>query len=330
MIDNHEYFSYKLFDQYFNNEEILLQEERGRLPNIEQIVAEIDNFIESEIVRQHCFQLQNLIYRTSINSFFNEIEFRYINVIIVNDEYFEDKSNGCTIKGATVLGKDKIERFGMGLFVQCPISRLSYHIRSLVAHELLHIYELYKKGLKGVAFKLPHNEKFYEHLKVIMLKKIEPYYTFAYLFYLNVPQEIRAVSQQIQIDAENLFFMKIYGNLPNDMTFKFYKENIMAFKDIKNLKQHLSMVFADYNNDEILEAFSYVLNKKYTDIKAVKDLINIALANIEQSYEKALSRGVEKTLLLEKNMLSPQFHIESDEQRLKNLELIDYYKNLED
>lgn len=61
-----------------------------------------------------------------------------------------------------------------------------------------------------------------------------------------------------------------------------------------------------------------------------RDLINIALANIEQSYEKALSRGVEKTLLLERNMLSPQFHIESDEQRLKNLELIDYYKNLED
>lgn len=150
------------------------------------------------------------------------------------------------------------------------------------------------------------------------------------MFYLNVPQEIRAVSQQIQIDAENLFFMKIYGNLPNDMTFKFYKENIMAFKDIKNLKQHLSMVFADYNNDEILEAFSYVLNKKYTDIKVIKDLINIALVNIEQSYEKALSRGVEKTLLLERNMLSPQFHIESDEQRLKNLELIDYYKNLED
>lgn len=54
------------------------------------------------------------------------------------------------------------------------------------------------------------------------------------------------------------------------------------------------------------------------------------LPNIEQSYEKALSRGVEKTLLLEKNMLSPQFHIESDEQRLKNLELIEYYKNLED
>ena len=70
-MDNHEYFSYKLFDQYFNNEEILLQEERGRLPNIEQIVAEIDNFIESEIVRQHCFQLQNLIYRTSINSSVN-------------------------------------------------------------------------------------------------------------------------------------------------------------------------------------------------------------------------------------------------------------------
>ena len=91
-MDNHEYFSYKLFDQYFNNEEILLQEERGRLPNIEQIVVEIDNFIESEIVRQHCFQLQNLIYRTSINTFFNEIEFRYINVIIVNDECFEDRS----------------------------------------------------------------------------------------------------------------------------------------------------------------------------------------------------------------------------------------------
>lgn len=54
------------------------------------------------------------------------------------------------------------------------------------------------------------------------------------------------------------------------------------------------------------------------------------LPDIEQSYEKALSRGVEKTFLLERNILSPQFHIESDEQRLKNLELIEYYKNLED
>lgn len=34
--DKHENLTYKLFDQYFNNEEILLQEERGTLPDIEQ------------------------------------------------------------------------------------------------------------------------------------------------------------------------------------------------------------------------------------------------------------------------------------------------------
>lgn len=55
------------------------------------------------------------------------------------------------------------------------------------------------------------------------------------------------------------------------------------------------------------------------------------LPDIEQSYEKALSRGVEKSFLFERNnILSPQFHIDSKEQRLKNIELIDYYKNLED
>jgi len=173
MKNSHEIITYKLFNQYFNKEESLLQEERGTLPDIEQIVTEIDDFIESEIVKQHSFYLQNLIYKTTINTLFNEIEFRYIKVIIVNDENFEDNTNGCTIKGATIMGKDKIEKFGMGLFIQCPISKLGYHIRSLVAHELLHVYELYKKGLKGIPFKLPHNEKFYEHLKAIMVKKID-------------------------------------------------------------------------------------------------------------------------------------------------------------
>lgn len=329
-MDSHEYYTYKLFDQYFNSEEYLLQEERGTLPDIEQIVAEIDDFIESEIVKQQSFYLQNLTYKTNINTFFNEIEFRYIKIVIVNDENFEDNTNGCTIKGATIMGKDKIEKFGMGLFIQCPISRLGYHIRSLTAHELLHAYELYKKGLKGVAFKLPHNEKFYEHLKSIMAKKIDPYYTFAYLLYLNTPQELRAVSQQIQVDAENLFFMEIYGKFPIDVTFKFYREKIAAFKDINALKKRLLMVVSSYNDDEIIEAFSYVLNKKYTNIKIVKDLINITITNVEQSYDKALSRGVEKTLLMEKRMLSPQFHMETEKERLKRIDLLEYYKNLED
>lgn len=251
MMNNHEIITYKLFNQYFNSEEYLLQEERGTLLDIEQIVAEIDDFIESEIVKQQSFYLQNLTYKTSVNTFFNEIEFRYVKVIIVNDENFEDNTNGCTIKGATIMGKDKIEKFGMGLFIQCPISRLGYHIRSLAAHELLHAYELYKKGLKGVAFKLPHNENFYEHLKAIMVKKIDPCYTFAYLFYLNTPQELRAVSQQIQVDAENLFFMEIYGKFPIDMTFKFYKEKIVAFKDINSLKKRLSMVLSSYNDGQL-------------------------------------------------------------------------------
>ena len=114
--------------------------------------------------------------------------------------------------------------------------------RGIIAHELMHAYELYAKEIKGRKLQTEEESDFYEWIKELLTKeKRKDCYGLAYLYYMTDPKEIRAFSQAIQAGYSNLrsYFGLNYTVLP----FNYCYANIKEFKILQWVKTQVKKIF---------------------------------------------------------------------------------------
>lgn len=302
MIDNHEYYSYKLLDECFGYKP--LKEERGRIPEIEQILDELSPLIAQGIIKQGNFIKKGVIYYPSFETFFKKIRIPKINFQITeeDEDSDEDRRNDDALgyfRHATVKWKNgKLNTFEIGLGFKTPLSRLNYNIRRGLAHELLHAYEFYKKRAKNISYFSSNNiNDFYSHVCYVLNKEDDPANTIAWIFYYNFPNELRAASQEIQIDAQNIYEEDIYFFNNSNLPFDYYKSKMSSFSELTLLRKRYDEMMEDYDGNEIIQAMNYVTKRKYITINQVKKVLLSMLLNMEQIYIKALSRGIENCMI---------------------------------
>lgn len=298
MIDNHEYYTYKLLDERFGYKP--LKEERGRIPEIEQILDELAPLVAQGINKRGSFTKKGVIYYPSFETFFNEIQIPKINFQIIeedensNEDRCNDDALGHFKYGAIKWEDDKLDCIEIGLRIKCPLSRLLYNIRRGLAHELLHAYEFYNKKVKNVPqYSEESINDFYNRICKILKYDDDPANTMAWIFYYTFPKELRATSQEIQIDAKNIFEEDIFFFCHSNIPFDYYKSKMSSFSELTLLKKRYNNMLENYDESEIIQAMNYVTKRKYTTIHQVEKVLSSMLLNMEQIYIKALSRGIE-------------------------------------
>lgn len=302
MIDNHEYYSYKLLNECFGYKP--LKEERGRIPEIEQILDELAPLVAQGINKQGNFTKKGIIYYPSFETFFNEIQIPTVFFQITeedensDEERCNDDALGHFKYGTAKWEDDKLDCLEIGLKIKCPLSRLLYNVRRGLAHELLHAYEFYNKRIKGVFhYSESTINDFYNHICKILKYDDDPANTIAWIFYYTFPNELRASSQEIQIDVKNIYEEDIYFLNHSNVPFDYYKSKMPSFSELTLLKKNFDKMMEDYDENEIIQAMRYVTKRKYTTIHQVKKVLSSLLLNTEQIYIKALSRGIENCMI---------------------------------
>lgn len=269
----------------------MLNEERGRIPFIERILDELVEYLG--INKQKPILLENVSYKPNFGTFFNSITFMEvkINIIPINTTE-KDSANAYFDSDYATRNNGKLEDIPIYIEINSRKSNLLYNFRRIMAHELLHAYEFYKKGIIGKPLQSEQESLFYNWIQeVISKRERNDYYAFAYLFYMTEQKEIRAFSQAIQEGYNQLRgqFGLNYAVLP----FQYCYKKIKEFNILKVAKKNVKNVLENESDDEIIAAMSYVSRTRFTSVRQVKRKIKALLFKVEQAFDKALSRAIE-------------------------------------
>lgn len=298
----HEYLSCILYNDLYKVR--LLNEVRGRIPFIEKILPEIEQQLLSMCNLQQQNNIISFDYYPSIDTFFNCIWIKNASITITSEYSNEDDvaEGGFDRKSIvwTNDAKPKIESVDLYCSIKCPPSRLSYNIQRTIGHELLHTYEAYKRNLLKKPFDTLQEKDFYRRITILMEKGNAPQKLFANLFYLNNPHELKAYSQGIQ-SGYNAIAWKFSVNF-HELPFAMLKKQIREFQVLEKVKKDIKWIYDNCSESGLLVAMNSILDKPITTINQLNKIINYQLNNIEQTYNKALSRAVENRAINEMYM----------------------------
>jgi len=216
-------------------------------------------------------------------------------------------------------GNNLIE-ISMDLTIRSKQEDLEFNIKRTVGHELLHSYEVWKKRLKGINMQTPNQKKYYSNIRKY-IKEEEPLRTFAYVIYYNTPVELRAFSQGIQMELFSIWDKEKVEDMPDNLPFKWYKEHIREFKILKNLKSGLESIFNTVEDYAIIESMLKLGLKQCKTVEKSKQYLYAMLDNMEETYNKALSRAIEKCRLDGLYEMKDNFNYElvlTEEEKARN------------
>lgn len=290
MMDNHEYLTNLLYDEFTNIHP--LKEERGRIPEIKVIIDDVTIWVLNQIQNGMLHAL-NIIYQPSFNTFFKSICFNRIDISLSDEKAFN--------KAEVDLNKFKwngydLMQISMEVFIKTKQEDLEYNIKRVIGHELLHAYEFYKKRLKGFDMQTPKQKSYYRFVRQCM-KEDEPLRTFAYVIYYNTPVELRAFSQGIQMELFQIWEKEKLEDMPDNLPFRWYKEYIQEYKTLNTLKKGLKNVLKNNDDSDIIEAMLTLGFNQCGTVEKSKQCLFAMIDNIEETYNKALSRAIEKCRL---------------------------------
>lgn len=214
-----------------------------------------------------------------------------INIIPINTTE-KDSANAYFDSDYATWNNGKLEDIPIYIEINSRKSNLLYNFRRIMAHELLHAYEFYKKGIIGKTLQSEQESLFYNWIQeVISKRERNDYYAFAYLFYMTEQKEIRAFSQAIQEGYNQLRgqFGLNYVVLP----FQYCYKKIKEFNILKVAKKNVKNVLENESDEEIIAAMSYVSRTRFTSVRQVKRKIKALVFKVEQAFDKALSRAIE-------------------------------------
>ena len=302
----------------------LLDEERGRIPFIDNILEELWQFLDfkSYLSGQNELYATHLYFFPSFNNFFNCLDITELTVqIIQGNSGQKNNVDGYFYPKETTWAGKKLDKISMKITIVSTLQELYFNFQRAFAHELIHAYEFYKRGLNGKIFREPSNKEFYERITTIAGES--PMTTrsyFAYAFYMNDAKELRAFSQSIQMEYSVL--CKKFGFGFTQLPFDYIKQNIDEYRVLTGLKYKINYVFDKAEPDFLVECMCYVTHQKYTTVNQVKKKIFALLFNIEQTFDKALARAIEDFKLQESRGMRTLSSLEALEQRSRELKKI--------
>lgn len=298
----HEYLSCILYNDLYKVHP--LNEIRGRIPFIEKILPEIEQQLLSMCNLRQQSSIVSFDYYPSIDTFFNCIRIKNASITITSEYSNDDDiAEGGFDKKSIVWTNDekpKIESFDLYCNIKCPISRLSYNIQRTIGHELLHAYEAYKRNLLKKPFDTPRQKDLYRRITILMEKGNAPQKLFANLFYLNNPHELKAYSQGIQ-SGYNAIAWSFSVNF-HEFPFGMLKKQIREFQVLEKIKEDIKWIYEKCSESDLLVAMNTIVDKPVTTINQLNKIVDYQLFNIEQTYNKALSRAVENRTINEMYM----------------------------
>ena len=290
----HEYLSCILYNDLYRFHP--LNEIRGRIPFIEKILPEIEQQLLSKCNWQNQTNIISLDYTPSIDIFFKHIYLKNVSITTIPESSNADDiaQGGFDNKSITWTNDNenpKVESLDLYCIIECPPSRLSYNIQRIIGHELLHAYEAYKRNLLKKPFDTQKQKDFYKKILILREKGNAPQVLFANLFYLNNPHELNAYSQGIQsgYDAIAWRFSVNFHELP----FAMLKKQIAEFQTLDTIKSDVKWLYENCSESDLIAAMNTILDKPIKSIDQLNKIISYQLINIEQTYNKALSRAVE-------------------------------------
>lgn len=147
-----------------------------------------------------------------------------------------------------------------------------------------------------VSFNTQYQSDLNKRLQLMMNGSNETQRIFAYLFYLNQPQELHAFSQGIQQECADLITR--VGLHFAEIPFDYLKPNIAEFQSLYEVKDDIDGYFQKLPANTIIAIISNALGIKINTIDKAKKYVEYAFYNIEQTYNKALSRAIEKYAII--------------------------------
>lgn len=301
-----------------------LNEERGRIPFIDSILEELWQFLDfkSYLPHQNELYAPHIYFFPSFNTFFNCLDITELTVQIIQDNSRQkDDVDGYFYPKETTWAGKKLDKISIKMTIVSTLSELYYNFQRAFAHELIHAYEYYKRGLSGKNFREPSSKDFYE--RIAQIAGESPMTTrsyFAYAFYMNDAKELRAFSQSIQMEYSVL--CKKFGSGFTQLPFDYIKGNIDEYRVLAGLKHKINYVFDNAEPDFLVECMCYVTHQKYTTVNQVKKKIYALLFNIEQTFDKALARAIEDFKLQESRGMRTLPSLEALEERSRKLKKI--------
>lgn len=289
-MDSHEYLTNLLYDEFTEIQP--LKEERGRIPEIKKILDDITLWLLSQIENKSCNKL-DIIYQPSFNTFFQKICFHSVNIWVSEEN---EIVNGGVDMNKFQWNDNNLVEISMDLTIRSKQEDLEFNIKRAVGHELLHSYEIWKKRQKGINMRTPKQKNYYNHIRKC-IRDNEPLRTFAYVIYYNTPFELRAFSQGIQMELFSIWDKEKSEDMPDNLPFKWYKEHIQEFKLLKELKSGLDFIFNNIEDYAIIEALIKLGLGQCKTVEKSKQYLYAMLDNMEETYNKALSRAIEKCRL---------------------------------
>lgn len=280
-------------------------EERGRVPFIEQILNELETKVCSQIdsSTNKGYWLDKYTFCPSFKTFFKKLTFFRKSQIIINNELSEPYTYGYLSPSDMVYANDgSVEILPIFVNIRTSSEDFSFAFRSVIAHELMHAYDLFSRGKRLTKF--PLDRKYRDRIAAAMANNDAIWHSIGYLFYFSLPHEKKAFSQQIQTcykDNREIFgkgyetypFEQIISNLP------FFRQLADLFDDIEHLW--------NTNSNVCIQCIDYILGpqlrKRVHSKASYKKIIDNICFDIEQTYNKALCRAIENDWLDRQNLL---------------------------
>lgn len=301
-----------------------LNEERGRIPFIDSILEGLWKFLNfrAYLPEQDRLYGKNICYYPAFNTFFNCLEITELTIKIIKDSSGQKNTvDGYFYPKDTTWSDKKLDKISMRITINSTLLELYFNFQRAFGHELIHAYELYKRGLVGKDFREPSNKDFYDRItKIVGESPMTTRSYFAYVFYMNDAKELRAFSQSIQMEYSVL--CKKFGTGFTRLPFDYIKKNVDECRILDGLKHKIDYVFTNGETDFLIKCMSYVTQQKYTTIDHVKKKIYAMLFNIEETFDKALARAIEDYKLQEARGTPTLGSLEFLEERSRELKKI--------
>ena len=276
-----------------------LSEERGRIPFIEKILNELETQLTEQMdSSKHGYYLDKFVFKPTQDTFFNNLCFlKGSEIVIDNEIQYPEVYGYVNLPQIRYTEKeDKIDVLPMLITIKTNQKNFSFAFRSLVAHELLHAYECFKRKANRVNFR-PDNG-FYNRVMALSENESDIFQCcIGHFLYYAVPQEKRAISQEIQsyyMDNQALFG-KRYRRYP----FEQIKSNIPFFQHLYETFDKLNELLKG-NPQKCILIFNYAFGlddttatKPIKTERACRKLIENIKFDLEQTYNKALCRAIE-------------------------------------
>jgi len=285
----HEYLTYTLCSDLYGYHP--LNEERGRIPFIQKLLDELESMVTSNLDAGSNKKIM-LPYTPSFKTFFQCLNLNG-NIKIVDDpldHFHDDVAAGQFDVNNVIWLNNQMISFKITFDIVSPKSRFSFNFRRTIGHELLHAYEFYNRSLNRIPFATPNYRDYNTKLQSLMDAE-ESKHTLAFLYYLNQDKELRAFSQGIQNEYYDLTQRLSFDFIK--LPFEYIKSNIIEYYQLEGVKDGIEYCYLMFDKQTLLSAMSEVSGKQITDFNQMKNIINSILLNIEQTYDKALSRAIE-------------------------------------